>query len=226
MGHAVTHFRRGIVAAVGMIPSAPFDEQKNAVAFRGILAVAVILIASAILRGCDAQAQSRFVVQCDAGLWQRSLAWQVSQVGVTEKTGHNDGEPIETWQRAVGIHRGDPYCAAFQSYSFVVCSQTGEGLPFHPTPLANGIFSDCARHGTPSRGYAAGDLIVWKHANTTSGHIGRVVKILKDGFVRTCEANTSSGTGNQRDGDGVYLRTRNVRLPLSRMYLRGFVGRQ
>ena len=66
------------------------------------------------------------------------------------------------------------------------------------------------------------DLLFW--IVTTTGHVERIDSVLKGGWVKTIGFNTSSGTGNQRDGEGVYLRKRNIYSPLSRMRVRGIIG--
>ena len=66
------------------------------------------------------------------------------------------------------------------------------------------------------------DLLFW--IVTTTGHVERIDSVLKGGWVKTIGFNTSSGTGNQRDGEGVYLRKRNIYHILSRMKVRGLIG--
>lgn len=163
----------------------------------------------------------RFVVPCPPCASDASLAIAVSQVGVAEATGHNDGPQIERYQRAVGLHRGDPYCAAFQVWSF----DSAGHQPLARTGLANGLYNDAARRGRKSEGYRVGDLVVWKFSQSASGHVARIVKVGQAGWCTTVEANTSpTTTGDQRNGGGVYLKHRQMRHPLGKMFVRGFVG--
>lgn len=199
-----------------MIPSFPCSGRQ----FRNVIIIAIS--AASLVFVCRACALPRYVVRCADSVAARSLAVARSQVGVKEATGHNDGAQVEMYLHSVGLGRGYAWCAAFQYWTF---EQTGGAAPFVRTPLANGIFADAVRRGTRQGTYRAGDLLVWRHGGAgSSGHVGRIVAVLHDGYVRTVEGNTSSGTGNQRDGDGVYERVRNVRLPLGQLYLRGFVG--
>lgn len=52
-----------------------------------------------------------------------------------------------------------------------------------------------------------GDIFIWKNPNSNSGHTGIIRAInLQNGTMKTFEGNTSDG--NDRDGDGVYIRMR------------------
>jgi hypothetical protein len=41
-----------------------------------------------------------------------------SELGVREKTGHNDGPRVEQYLRAAGLKKGAPWCAAFVCWVF------------------------------------------------------------------------------------------------------------
>jgi hypothetical protein len=70
---------------------------------------------------------------------------------------------------------------------------------------------------------AIDDFIYWKQKHRGNGHVERIVAILSKVNVQTIGANT--GSGNQREGDGVYYKKRNIRHPLSRLLLvRGLIG--
>lgn len=57
-----------------------------------------------------------------------------------------------------------------------------------------------------------GDLILFDWQGTGWDHIGLVLRPPNDeGAVLTVEGNTGPPTGSQRDGDGVYLKTRSTR---------------
>ena len=69
------------------------------------------------------------------------------------------------------------------------------------------------------------DLIVWKHSNNWTGHVERVIEVLDKGNVRTVGANTNNGkSGSQREGNGIFIRKRNVKHILGRLKVRGLVG--
>jgi len=56
-----------------------------------------------------------------------------------------------------------------------------------------------------------GSAVVWEKKKSISGHVGFVLEDWKGKSGKTVEANTGAGeAGSQRDGDGVYPRTREI----------------
>lgn len=166
----------------------------------------------------------RYVVPCSDSLRVRALAWAEREVGVTEATGHNDGERVEFYLRHVGLGKGYPYCAAFV-VTAADETRVREPLPIKRTALAYGIFLDAKARGVLSKlGPQRGDILTWHFTNKPQGHTGFVDSVGRGGNITTIEANTSAGAGDQRDGGGVYRRHRNYKHPLGRMPLAGFVG--
>lgn len=186
----------------------------------GVILVILFLIAM------NLHGQTRFVVPCNKALLEKSRVILVSQIGVTEKTGHNDGE-VEKYLKAVGLSKGNPYCAAFQFWCFDSARKalrfSTESIPVKQTGLANGLFNQAKQDGTQSI-YRAflDDLIIWKQQKSSKGHVGRIIEIRANGWVVTVEGNT--GGANQREGDGVHKKLRNIKHPLSKMLVRGLVG--
>jgi len=137
----------------------------------------------------------------------------LSYVGAREATGHNDGEPVETFLRSVGRRKGDSWCAAFVSFCL---SRSGVTQPSIRSGLAREfkrgpglVRSELVLRGCAT--IASGSIVGWEKGSTISGHIGFVTDQWKGPTGRTIEGNTSSGVkGNQSDGDGVYLRTRTI----------------
>ncbi|MBS1562357.1 MAG: hypothetical protein JSS89_12190 [Bacteroidetes bacterium] len=177
-------------------------------------------------RPSSAATPVRIEIECDAGVWERSLLVAMAQVGVVERTGHNDGRQVEAYQRSVALGSGNPYCWAGQYWSFL---QVTPAPPILKTGLCSAGWSDALRRGTATvYRVQRGDLLVWKHLGGPQGHVERsTTDELRGGWVRTVAFNTTSGSaGDQRDGGGVYLRARNIRHPLGRMILRGSIGRR
>jgi hypothetical protein len=54
-----------------------------------------------------------------------------------------------------------------------------------------------------------GDIIIWQHGDTQSGHTG-IVKEVHPNHLVTLEGNTGAGPGVEREGDGFYERKRMV----------------
>lgn len=133
--------------------------------------------------------------------------------------GHKEIAPnrsplIDYWNRRVGVPLGSPYCAAF--VSFVLDSaravkpsiRSAYSLDFANAKYGKVIPSRFVLERRyklePSNRYIA----IWKRRG--GGHIGFVEKWYNNKSGQTIEANTSSGSGSQWNGDGVYRRYRNI----------------
>lgn len=145
------------------------------------------------------------------------------QVGVREATGHNDGWQIEAYLRSVGLGKGNPYCMAGQYWCMAqvavspCIAKTGHVRTFWNWALRNGHKVHYKPH--------VGDFLTWGYSRNTSGHIERIERIGRKGWVRTVGFNTTSGiSGNERDGGGVYFRQRNIMHPLGAILILGMVG--
>lgn len=115
---------------------------------------------------------------------------------------------IDTWNRFVGAPLGSPYCASFASW---VLSRARVRAP-----VVRSAWSQAFRVGwsvPPSRqAMQPGSVLVWRRGSSGwQGHVGFLVRLDGDRML-TVEANTSPterGTvRSQRDGDGVYVKTR------------------
>lgn len=136
-------------------------------------------------------------------------------VGVREHPpGTNRGIAIDHWNRAAGVPLGSPYCDAFQHTAvWAPVGVTLGGGAYCPATLAWGQKLGYERT-RPFKGYLV--FFDWDQDGTVD-HVGIVANVLAlrwkggrfVGLIRTVEANTSSGlSGNQSEGDGVYMRVR------------------
>ena len=134
-------------------------------------------------------------------------------VGVKEKTGNNDGPEIEMFQKFVdGVAQGEPYCCAFVQYCVgQVDKQLGTKTVLFKTESCMTLWDKTptkARLQAPERGC----VVIWQFIKdgkpTTSGHAGIVTNVTSTNAFDTVEGNTSDGSGINREGDGVYARTR------------------
>ncbi len=174
----------------------------------------------------QAMAPTKYLLPANLQVLHCSRSIMLSEVGTKEKTGKNDGPQINKYLESVGIRTNAPYCAAFVFYCFDVVTLDKNMIPITKTAVANQIFSEAKKLGIPTF-YSASidDLIVWKYSNSWSGHIERIFEVHKAGWVLTVGANTSNGKrGSQREGNGVYIRRRNILHSLGRMYIRGLIG--
>lgn len=155
-------------------------------------------------------------------LLQTSEAILFQQVGVKEEA-QNKGPMIKKYLNSIGLTEGYPYCLAGQYYCFEEAKkQTGLQNPLPKTGLVMGLWNWATKNGKIRKGYAERhDLICWQKGKTIFGHIGRIIEVQKKGWVKTIEFNTGS---NIREGDGVYIRKRNLLQPLQRMKLKGLIG--
>ncbi|MGA2296010.1 MAG: hypothetical protein ABSG15_00495 [FCB group bacterium] len=186
-----------------------------------------LLLCILILISDSNYAQEKYLLSSSKILLEVSRDTALAQVGTLEKTGNNDGE-VEKYQKAVGLKRGDAYCAAGQYWCFLVSADAlglnHNEIPIKRTGVANLMFNDAKQRGSKTSYKATmHDLLVWRKRNTNSGHIERIINAGKAGWVLTVGFNTGSGKPGSAC-DGVYLRKRNILHPLGRMAVRGLIG--
>ncbi len=174
--------------------------------------------------------QIKYKLKCDTILINESRNILFKQLGVSENQGKNNSYEIKEYLLSVGILYPAPYCAAGQYYCFYKAANNLKlninNIPIKRTALANAILNDAIKNGIKYKYIPENDdLIVWKNTYykySIYGHIERIIKIKKAGWVETIGFNTSSK--NQREGDGVYIKNRNIYYLLGRMKVRGLIG--
>jgi hypothetical protein len=136
--------------------------------------------------------------------------------GITEKTGHNDGPEIKMFLKSVGLSEGFSYCQAFVYFNLneacklfnvkpSLYKSAGVQMAYRMT-IQNGILV------SPNTKLQPGMLLSFMHPGTSNGHETTILNDMGNYIVQTIEANTSSGNkGDQRDGGGIYIRTRNIK---------------
>lgn len=146
-----------------------------------------------------------------------------TQVGITE-TSKNQGEGIAKYWEATsypdGYKNREPYCAA--AVCWIVREAMGSSIAwtFSPPKSATAFgFEDWSLaqdHSTqtkrnPRGDIQPGDIVIFKFS-----HIGIAVSSVdRAGHFRCIEANT--GPNGERDGDGVWKKTRHIDLVRSRI---------
>jgi len=133
-------------------------------------------------------------------------------VGITEKTGNNDGYFIEIFLKSVGRKKGDSYCAAFVSYcatkSFVKYPGVRNGVA-RAFKLPGYIRATDVYYGAAQ--VPKGSLVGFENIGTWSGHIEILTADAKGHTLKTIGANTSNGlAGSQSNGNGVFARIRKI----------------
>jgi hypothetical protein len=130
-----------------------------------------------------------------------------SQVGIRERTGHNDGTRVEAYLASVGLKKGNPWCAAFVHWCF---RRAGVGqVPrsgYSPSwfPQARVIYqAGRSEIKQPDRGDVFG---IWFPAKGRIAHVGFIDDWRGGSHAITVEGNTNEA--GSREGDGVYRKRR------------------
>jgi hypothetical protein len=130
-----------------------------------------------------------------------------SHMGVTEATGNNDGYWVEKFLAAVGLGKGNPWCAAFVKYCFdrIGIKTTITAWSPTSTPPARRIWQEGK---ILKRLPTFGDVFsIYYPKMGRIGHTGFVDEWKPDSpYVLTCEGNTNAQ--NSREGNGAFSRKR------------------
>lgn len=145
-----------------------------------------------------------------------------SYIGVTESGGDNHGKDVENFQRAVdGKAQGESWCMAFVQFCIRrVIDKTMFPATEHCLTAWNKANPN-AKYALDSQDVRPGFVVIWRHGLSMNGHTGIVTAVSKDSF-ETVEGNTSMGSGIERNGDGVYARSRS-RFCTGTMKVVGFI---
>lgn len=118
----------------------------------------------------------------------------LSQLGVREKTGHNDGIPFERY--ALPKEAPLPWCARFVRWCF---AQMGHGLPGNPYEIGSvtamqRAFVDAGAWMGPDVTPRRGDVVLFTERGLSDKdrhghHVGIVVRVDDDGRLMTVEGN-------------------------------------
>jgi hypothetical protein len=124
----------------------------------------------------------------------------LGEVGIRELSGNNDGMRVESYLAAVGLKKGQPWCAAFVSW---VYHQAGYLQP--RTGWSPALFPPNRMQKVPKPGLLFG---IYFPELKRIGHCG-FVQHMKSDWLDTIEGNTN--VAGSREGDGVYRKRRHVR---------------
>ena len=131
-------------------------------------------------------------------------ATYTSQLGVRELTGNNDGVAVEKYLSYVWLKKGQPWCAAFVSWSF---GQNGikkarSGGCVQLMEQGTTIYKSGVIRETPQK---ADVFFIYYAEKGRVAHTG-LIDYWGEDFVTTVEGNTN-GAGS-REGNGVYRKKR------------------
>ena len=130
-----------------------------------------------------------------------------AEVGVREKTGHNDGVKVETYLRYIGLGKGYAWCAAFVCWTY---GQSGVKNP--RSGYCPDLFTK--KYVIYKRGAKTGNVIKPQYGDIFGIYFQEKKRIAHTGFVDdwgdkyaiTTEGNTNEA--GSREGDGVYRKRR------------------
>lgn len=145
-----------------------------------------------------------------AGFGLTPSKFGLSKLGMSEKTGNNDGAPAELFARG----RREPWCAHFVVWCFWMCGLFLPGYvkpsktQINPIALVSRMHSECVAAGLMIDGEPEPDDIVFFNTRGDSDpapggwHVGIVVSVKRerDGklWITTVEGNKSNKVGGGR----------------------------
>lgn len=129
----------------------------------------------------------------------------LSQVGVREKTGNNDGTDVEKYLRATGLGKGYPWCSAFVKWNF---DQVGVKTTITAwSPSAENKKDIIYESRKFKREPLPGDVgTLFFQSRGRIAHTFFFDRRLNDKIYRSVEGNTNAA--GSREGDGVYIKYR------------------
>jgi hypothetical protein len=140
------------------------------------------------------------VLTKDYSCRSRLLNFAIAEIGIKEKTGHNDGKRVEAYLSVAGLRRGDPYCAAFISWLFAK-----EGFAKPRTGWSPDLFPSARLVKSTQPANIIG---IYFTDLGRIGHVGIIEKLNGD-WCFSIEANTN--INGSRNGDGVYRKLRHLK---------------
>jgi hypothetical protein len=136
----------------------------------------------------------------------------LSQIGVREATGHNDGKDVEKYLRSVGLGKGYPWCAAFVHWCLdsARINNTINGAAASAHNSKDLVWY----HKTQLKIPESGDVFtLWFNALGRIGHTGFFHRKINSTVYESVEGNTNEA--GSREGDGVYKKYRSFNATYS-----------
>ena len=138
----------------------------------------------------------------------------ISQLGVRELTGRNDGIQVEGYLQTVGLSKGYPWCAAFVKWCYlkagVLSAKQINGMALSVNDRSRWVYANNKFIEEPIAGDAF--TLYFPHLKRI-GHTGFYDGRLNGSIYKTIEGNTNSV--GSRDGDGTYRKYRSFKSTYS-----------
>lgn len=129
-----------------------------------------------------------------------------SQIGIREKSGNNDGKDVEMYLASCGLKKGNPWCAAFVTWTYKTAKIKTVVSGYSPTwfPIKNVVYTKGLKHNkTPQTTDVFG---IYFASKKRIAHVGFIDEWNEGNFCITVEGNTNEA--GSREGDGVYRKRR------------------
>lgn len=174
-----------------------------------------------------------YEVPIKASVLRDSEYIMLSQVGLQEKHGRNDGEHIRQYHKVIGLAYSNtktnyPYCMMGQAWFIWVANDSSfKGIETIKTAGTRKAFNNFKNNGTKRLNGTpqVGDFIFWTMPRSVSGHVERIIRVINEVTFETVGCNTSNGkTGSQREGNGNFKRIRRIDTRLGSLCFLGFGG--
>lgn len=136
----------------------------------------------------------------------------LSQVGVREKTGHNDGREVEQYLHSVGLGKGYAWCSAFVKWCLDSAGINNRITAWAPTACNP---DDVVWNGKRFvKQPQEGDIFCLYYPRLKRvGHTGFFHKQINSSVYESVEGNTNAQ--GSREGDGVYRKKRSFNATYS-----------
>lgn len=136
----------------------------------------------------------------------------LSQIGIREKTGHNDGPQVEAYLKSVGLGKGYAWCAAFVHWCLVQAKIPNRinGAAATAHNQSHILWMNRKLVAEP----APGDVFtLWYNRLNRIGHTGFYHQRVNTSVYESIEGNTNEA--GSREGDGVYKKYRSFNATYS-----------
>lgn len=130
----------------------------------------------------------------------------LSQVGVRELTGKNDGRQVEAYLKTCGLGKGYAWCSAFVKWNFTQCGLPTPSMNAWAATAQNTSYIIYRARSFTEPPQSADVFTIWDASKKRVSHTGFFHKRINEIFYQTVEGNTNEG--GSANGDGVYMRKR------------------
>ncbi|MBI9052450.1 MAG: CHAP domain-containing protein [Bacteroidales bacterium] len=131
----------------------------------------------------------------------------LSQLGVRELTGQNDGDSVEMYLQSTGLPKGYAWCAAFVNWVYIQNEiQTVNSPAWSPSWFTQNVIykpSEYILNAYPNKGDVFG---IYFNKKGRVAHVGLIHRWPDGNITITVEGNTNEA--GSREGDGVYKKRR------------------